>query len=128
MIEEVKLPQNGQWSASLQAIEPGEYTVTEIAQEQNNYRLGHTFLSRGTGKSDRMTAQIDVAKEQTVTVTYTNQYQPLMVVSDRSREQDVSYNPDRNSRRNRRRVFSVSSKKRGKKKIHEIKRGEIHLF
>ena len=27
-----------------------------------------------------MTAQIDVAKEQTVTVTYTNQYQPLMVV------------------------------------------------
>lgn len=45
VIEEVKLPQNGQWSASLQAIEPGEYTVTEIAQEQNNYRLGHTFIS-----------------------------------------------------------------------------------
>ncbi len=53
MIEEVKLPQNGQWSASLQAVEPGEYTVTEIAQEQNNYRLEHTFLSRGTGKSGR---------------------------------------------------------------------------
>ena len=81
VIEEVKLPQNGQWSASLQAIEPGEYTVTEIAQEQNNYRLGHTFYLVGQeSQTEGMTAQIDVAKEQTVTVTYTNQYQPLMVV------------------------------------------------
>lgn len=81
VIEEVKLPQNGQWSASLQAIEPGEYTVTEIAQEQNNYRLGHTFYLVGQeSQTEEMTAQIDVAKEQTVTVTYTNQYQPLMVV------------------------------------------------
>lgn len=68
-----------------------------------------------------MTAQIDVAKEQTVTVTYTNQYQPLMVVPTGSREQDVSYNPDRNSRRNRRRVFLFLRRKR-KEKIHEIKR------
>ena len=81
VIEEVKLPQNGQWSASLQAVEPGEYTVTEIAQEQNNYRLGHTFYLVGQeSQTEGMTAQIDVAKEQTVTVTYTNQYQPLMVV------------------------------------------------
>ena len=81
VIEEVKLPQNGQWSASLQAIEPGEYTVTEIAQEQNNYRLGHTFYLVGQeSQTEGMTAQIDVVKEQTVTVTYTNQYQPLMVV------------------------------------------------
>lgn len=81
VIEEVKLPQNGQWSASLQAIEPGEYTVTEIAQEQNNYRLGHTFYLVGQeSQTEGMTAQIDVTKEQTATVTYTNQYQPLMVV------------------------------------------------
>ena len=81
MIEEVKLPQNGQWSASLQAIEPGEYTVTEIAQEQNNYRLEHTFYLVGQeSQAEGMTARIDVTKEQTATVTYTNQYQPLMVV------------------------------------------------
>ena len=81
VIEEVKLPQNGQWSASLQAVEPGEYTVTEIAQEQNNYRLEHTFYLVGQeSQAEGMTAQIDVAKEQTATVTYTNQYQPLMVV------------------------------------------------
>ena len=81
VIEEVKLPQNGQWSASLQAIEPGEYTVTEIAQEQNNYRLEHTFYLVGQeSQAEGMTARIDVTKEQTATVTYTNQYQPLMVV------------------------------------------------
>ena len=81
VIEEVKLPQNGQWSASLQAVEPGEYTVTEIAQEQNNYRLGHTFYLVGQeSQAEGMTARIDVTKEQTATVTYTNQYQPLMVV------------------------------------------------
>ena len=81
VIEEVKLPQNGQWSASLQAVEPGEYTVTEIAQEQNNYRLEHTFYLVGQkSQAEGMTARIDVTKEQTATVTYTNQYQPLMVV------------------------------------------------
>ena len=81
VVEEVKLPQNGQWSASLQAVEPGEYTVTEIAQEQNNYRLEHTFYLVGQeSQAEGMTARIDVAKEQTATVTYTNQYQPLMVV------------------------------------------------
>lgn len=81
VIEEVKIPQNGQWSASLQAVEPGEYTVTEIAQEQNNYRLEHTFYLVGQeSQAEGMTARIDVAKEQTATVTYTNQYQPLMVV------------------------------------------------
>ena len=81
VIEEVKLPQNGQWSASLQAIEPGEYTVTEIAQKQNNYRLEHTFYLVGQeSQTEGMTARIDVTKEQTATVTYTNQYQPLMVV------------------------------------------------
>lgn len=81
VIEEVKLPQNGQWSASLQAVEPGEYTVTEIAQEQNNYRLEHTFYLVGQeSQAEGMTARINVTKEQTATVTYTNQYQPLMVV------------------------------------------------
>ena len=81
VIEEVKLPQNGQWSASLQAVEPGEYTVTEIAQEQNNYRLEHTFYLVGQeSQAEGKTARIDVTKEQTATVTYTNQYQPLMVV------------------------------------------------
>ena len=81
VIEEVKLPQNGQWSASLQAVEPGEYTVTEIAQEQNNYRLEHTFYLVGQeSQAEGMTARIDITKEQTATVTYTNQYQPLMVV------------------------------------------------
>lgn len=81
VIEEVQIPQNGQWSASLQAVEPGEYTVTEIAQEQNNYRLEHTFYLVGQeSQAEGMTARIDVTKEQTATVTYTNQYQPLMVV------------------------------------------------
>lgn len=81
VVEEVKIPQNGQWSASLQAVEPGEYTVTEIAQEQNNYRLEHTFYLVGQeSQAEGMTARIDVTKEQTATVTYTNQYQPLMVV------------------------------------------------
>lgn len=81
VIEEVQIPQNGQWSASLQAVEPGEYTVTEIAQEQNNYRLEHTFYLVGQeSQAEGKTARIDVTKEQTATVTYTNQYQPLMVV------------------------------------------------
>ena len=31
-------------------------------------------------QAEGMTARIDVTKEQTATVTYTNQYQPLMVV------------------------------------------------
>lgn len=47
VIEEVKASAKWSVSASLQAIEPGEYTVTEIAQEQNNYRLGHTFYLVG---------------------------------------------------------------------------------
>lgn len=56
--------------------------MTEIAQEQNNYRLEHTFyLPVGQeSQAEGMTARINVTKEQTATVTYTNQYQPLMVV------------------------------------------------
>ena len=81
VIEEVKLPQNGQWSASLQAVEHGEYTVTEIAQEQINYRLEHSFFFLCLeSQAEGMTARIDITKEQTATVTYTNQSQPLMVV------------------------------------------------
>ena len=81
VIEEVKLPQNGQWSASLQAVEPGEYTGTEMGEALKNYRLEHTFYLVGQeSQAEGMTARIDVAKEQTATVTYTNQYQPLMVV------------------------------------------------
>ena len=73
VIEEVKLPQNGQWSASLQAVEPGEYTVTEIAQEQNNYRLEHTFyLERQESQAEGMTARIDITKVLLASVTYTN--------------------------------------------------------
>lgn len=81
VVEEVKLPQNGQWSASLQAIEPGEYTVTETAQEINNYRLEHTFYLLGQGNQIEGTeAQVTVEKEQTAEIVYTNQYQPLMIV------------------------------------------------
>ena len=54
---------------------------SKIAQEQNNYRLEHTFYLVGQeSQAEGMTARIDVTKEQTATVTYTNQYQPLMVV------------------------------------------------
>ena len=122
VIEEVKLPQNGQWSASLQAIEPGEYTVTEIAQEQNNYRLGHTFYLVGQeSQTEGMTAQIDVAKEQTVTVTYTNQYQPLMVVptgvENRMFPTILIETAGVTGG-----AFFCFFEERGKKKIHEIKR------
>ena len=116
VIEEVKLPQNGQWSASLQAVEPGEYTVTEIAQEQNNYRLEHTFYLVGQeSQAEGMTARIDVTKEQTATVTYTNQYQPLMVV------------PTGVENRMFPTILSVSSKKEERKRFMKLK-GEIHLF
>lgn len=75
VVEEVKLPQNGQWSASLQAIQLGDYTVTETAQELDGYQMEQTLYNTGSGNQTGRTAQVTVAKEQTATVTYTNQYQ-----------------------------------------------------
>ena len=75
VVEEVKLPQNGQWSASLQAIQPGNYTVTETTQELDGYQLQQTLYNTGSGEQKGTMAQITVAKEQTATVAYTNQYQ-----------------------------------------------------
>lgn len=75
VVKEVKLPQNGQWSTSLQAIQPGNYTVTEIAQELDGYQLQQTLYNTGSGEQKGTTTQITVTKEQTATVAYTNQYQ-----------------------------------------------------
>ena len=44
---------------------PGRFAVPQWGQES---------------QAEGMTARIDITKEQTATVTYTNQYQPLMVV------------------------------------------------
>lgn len=74
-----------------------------------------------------MTAQIDVAKEQTVTVTYTNQYQPLMVVPTGVENRMFPTILIETAGITGGAVFLFLRRKRKEKRFMKLK-GEIHLF
>lgn len=77
VVDTVSLPtEKGDWSY-VSAMTPGTYTVTEEANDIQDYKLTGTEISvNGQDAQSGMVSNISVVKKETTTVAYTNTYEP----------------------------------------------------